>query len=48
MKTFSRLLLIAAVLAAIYLATIGRDDFYRILDAISDVIQAFAANYQRK
>ncbi|HSE20357.1 MAG TPA: hypothetical protein VLB68_01830 [Pyrinomonadaceae bacterium] len=48
MKTFSRLLLIVAVLAIIYLATIGRDDLYRILDAINDVIQAFAANYQRK
>ena len=48
MKTVSRILLVLAIIGAIYFATVGRKDFYRIIDAIYDVIQIFAANYTRK
>ena len=48
MKTVSRILLVLAIIGAIYLATIGRNDLFRIIDAIYDVIQAFAANYTKK
>ena len=48
MKSISRLLLIAVILAVLYLVTIGRDDLYRIYYAAGDVIQAFAENYRRK
>ena len=48
MKTLSRILLVLAILGAIYFATIGRDEFFRIIDPIYDLIQAFAANYTKK
>ena len=48
MKTISRILLVAAIVGAIYFATIGSNQFYRIVDTISDVIQAFADNYMKK
>lgn len=48
MKTISRILLVAAIVGAIYFATIGRNQFYHIVDTISDVLQAFADNYMKK
>jgi len=48
MKTISRILLLVAIIGAVYFVTIGRNDFYRIIDAVSDVIQVFAANYTKK
>jgi uncharacterized membrane protein YuzA (DUF378 family) len=48
MKTVSRILLVLAIIGAIYFATIGRNEFFRIIDTIYDVIQAFAANYTKK
>jgi hypothetical protein len=48
MKSIFRILLIVAVVAAIYFITIGRNDLYRFIDAAGDVIQAFADNYRRK
>lgn len=48
MKTLSKILLVIALIAAIYFATIGRNDFFRILDTVQDVIQAFAGSYLKK
>ena len=48
MKTLMRIVLVAAVACAIYFATIGSKDFYRLLDFCSDLIQSFANNYTRK
>jgi len=48
MKTVSRILLVLAIIGAIYFATVGRNEFFRVIDTIYDVIQAFAANYTRK
>jgi len=48
MKTISRILLLIAIIGAVYFITIGRNDFFRIIDAIYDVIQVFAANYTKK
>jgi len=48
LKTLGRIVLIAAIVGAIYFATIGNNQFYRILGTISDVIQAFADNYMKK
>lgn len=48
MKTLFRLVFVAVLLLAIYFATIGRSEFYRLLDAVSDVIQAIGNNYMKK
>jgi len=48
LKTLGRIVLIVAIIGAIYFATIGSNQFYRILDTISDVIQAVADNYTKK
>ena len=48
MKTFMRIVILAAIVAAIYFATIGSKDFYRMLDFFSDMIQAIADNYLKK
>ena len=48
MKTLMRLVFVAVLLLAIYFATIGRSDFYRLLDDVSDVIQAIGNNYTKK
>lgn len=48
MKTLFRLVLIACLGLVIYFGTIGRADFYRLLDAISDAIQVIGNNYLKK
>ena len=48
MKTIGRIVLLAAIACAIYFATIGNNQFYRMLDLISGVIQAVADNYLKK
>ena len=48
MKTLTRILLLAAVACAIYFATIGNKQFYRLLYAVSDFFEAIASNYLRK
>lgn len=48
MKTLMKLLLVIAILGAIYFGTIGRDDLYRFISAAQDVIQSFASNYTKK
>jgi len=48
MKSLSRLLLVAAIIGVAYFATIGRDDFYRLIDAAMEMIQLIADNYHKK
>jgi len=48
MKVATRVLFVAAIIGVIYFATIGRNDFYRILDAAMEVIQLVADNYHKK
>ena len=48
MKTLLRLMLLGVIVLVIYFATIGRDDFYSLLDAIQGVIQTIADNYLKK
>ena len=48
MKTIGRIVLVAAIACAIYFATIGNNQFYRVVDFISDLLQAFADNYLKK
>jgi hypothetical protein len=47
-KTLSRMLILVLIASLIYFGTIGRDDFYRLLDAVQDIIEVIAANYLRK
>jgi hypothetical protein len=48
MKTLVRILVLAAIACVIYFATLGRNDFYRLLDAVSGIIQMIADNYLKK
>ena len=48
MKTFSRIIVVAAVVAAIYFATIGRDQFDDVMEFITDLLQVIADNYLKK
>lgn len=48
MKTLTRIVLLAAVACAIYFATIGNNQFYRLLDTLSDFFQAIGKNYVKK
>ena len=48
MKTLLRILVLAAIACVIYFATLGRNDFYRLLDAVSGIIQMIADNYLKK
>jgi hypothetical protein len=48
MKTLTRIVIVAAIAAAIYFSTIGRDQFYSLLDFFNEIIQAIAAGYLKK
>ena len=48
MKTVMRIVLVAVVACAIYFGTIGRDQFYALLDFFYDIINAIAAGYLKK
>ncbi len=48
MKTITRIVLLAAIVGVIYFATIGRDQFYDLLDFFYDIINAIAAGYLKK
>jgi hypothetical protein len=39
---------VAAIAAAIYFSTIGRSQFYDLLDFFSEIIQAIAGGYLKK
>jgi hypothetical protein len=48
MKTVTRILIVALIAGVIYFATIGRDQFYDLLDFFYDFIAAIAAGYLKK
>lgn len=48
MKTVFRIIVLGLIACLIYFATIGRDDFYRLLDAAQGLIQLIADNYLKK
>jgi hypothetical protein len=47
-KTITRILLVVVIGCVIYFATIGRDDWYRLVETINDAIQVIGANYLKK
>ena len=48
MKTVTRIAFVAAVAGVIYFATIGRNQFYDLLDFFYELIQAIAGAYLKK
>ena len=48
MKTVTRIVFVAAIVGVIYFATIGRDQFYDVLDVLYDFVQALAGGYLKK
>ena len=48
MKTVTRIVVLALIVCAIYFGTIGRDQFYALLDFLYDIINAIAAGYLKK
>jgi hypothetical protein len=48
MKSFSRIVFVVAVAGAIYFSTIGRKNFYYIVDSVNDLVAAYGANYTKK
>lgn len=48
MKTLTRIVVVAAIAGVIYFATIGREQFYDLLDFFYDIIAAIAAGYLKK
>jgi hypothetical protein len=47
-KTVTRIVILAAAAGAIYFATIGRNQFYDLLDVFYDLIQTIAGGYLKK
>jgi hypothetical protein len=48
MKTVTRIVVVAVIIAAIYFSTIGRDQLYDLLDFFYEIINAIAAGYLKK
>ena len=48
MKTLTRILVVAMVVSIIYFATIGKNEFYNLMDTISDVFGTIGNNYLKK
>jgi hypothetical protein len=48
MKTITRVVIVAAIASVIYFFTIGRNQFYDLLDFFSRLIDAIAAGYLKK
>ena len=48
MKTVTRIVFVAAIVGVIYFATIGRDQFYDLLDFFYEFIAAIAGGYLKK
>ncbi len=48
MKTLKRILIVVAIGCVIYFSSIGRRDFYSLLDFFSNLIQVIADNYLKK
>ncbi|HEX6715537.1 MAG TPA: hypothetical protein VF088_00415 [Pyrinomonadaceae bacterium] len=48
MKTVTRIVVVAVIVAVIYFSTIGRNQLYDMLDFLYDIINAIAAGYLKK
>jgi len=48
MKAVTRIVIVAAIAGVIYFATIGRDQFYDLLDFFYEIISAIAGVYLKK
>ena len=48
METLMRIVVVILVIGVIYFATIGRDQFYDVLDVLYDFVQALAGGYLKK
>ena len=48
MKTVTRIVMVAAIAGVIYFATIGRDQFYDLLDTFYEFVAAIAGGYLKK
>jgi hypothetical protein len=48
MKTIMRLVFVAAIIGVIYFATIGRDQFYDLLDFFYEILGAIVGGYLKK
>lgn len=48
MKTVTRIVVVAAIVGVIYFATIGRTQFYDLLDFFYEIIQTIAGGYLKK
>ena len=48
MKTITRIVIVALIAGAIYFATIGRDQFYDLVDFFYEIIAAIGAGYLKK
>jgi hypothetical protein len=48
MKTLTRILVVVLIAGAVYFSTIGRNQFYRLLDTVSEVFETIGNNYLKK
>lgn len=48
MKTLTRIVVVALVVSVVYFATIGNNQFYRLLDTVSGVFETIGNNYIKK
>jgi len=48
MKTLGRIVVVLAIVCAIYFATIGSNQFYQLADFLSELLQVIADNYLKK
>lgn len=48
MKTITRIVIVALIVCVVYFATIGREQFYDLLDFFYEIINAIAKGYLKK
>lgn len=48
MKTLTRIVVLALIVGVVYFATVGNNQFYRLLDTISGVFETIGNNYIKK
>jgi hypothetical protein len=48
MKTLTRILVVVLIVGAVYFSTVGKNQFYRLLDTVSDVFETIGNNYLKK
>ena len=48
MKTLTRIVVVALLVGVVYFATVGRNQFYSLLDTVSDVFETIGNNYLKK